>query len=295
MRKGKRKLVPEIISIDGDTSASENVVVSLSACKRTGEQEAEDLRRSFALTRTLTPFFPRGQRSKRRANIKYAISKQKKLDSGAFGCHFEKLWGSFSEDKRTSFTYLDCLWFYLYRRQPYKAKVLTWIKKKHIFSKKYVLVPIICWHHWSLLIFCHFGESLQSKTRTPCMLLLDSLQMGNPRQVEPDIRKFVLDIYKAEGRPENEDFIHRIPLLVPKVPQQTNNEECGRFVLYFSKLFVEGAPEDFRVEDYPYFMNENWFTPKGLESFCEKLGTLNGLPLKAWRTSGRLGILKKKT
>jgi hypothetical protein len=27
----------------------------------------------------------------------------------------------------------------------------------------------------------------------------------------------VLDIYKAEGRPENEDFIYRIPLLVPKV------------------------------------------------------------------------------
>jgi hypothetical protein len=143
------------------------------------------------------------------------------------------LWGSFSEDKRTSFTYLDCLWFNLYRGQPHKAKVLTWIKKKHIFLKKYVLVPIICWlvlsinltakhyfsckcmgflfcclvslayrldwiflkchcfrGHWSLLIFCHFGESLQSKTRTPCMLLLDSLEMGNPRRVEPDIRKY---------------------------------------------------------------------------------------------------------
>lgn len=44
--------------------------------------------------------------------------------------------------------------------------------------------------HWSLLIFCHFGESLQSKTRRPCMLLLDSLEMGNPRRVEPDIRKY---------------------------------------------------------------------------------------------------------
>lgn len=268
MRRGKRKrkLGPEIISIDSDTPTSENVVVSLSACKRTREQEAEDLRRSFALTRGLAPI-PRGQRSKRRA-----ISKQKKVDSGAFGCHFENLWGGFSEDKRTSFTYLDCLWFQLYRKQPYKAKVLTWIKKKHIFSKKYVLVPIICWSHWSLLIFCHFGESLQSKTRRPCMLLLDSLEMGNPRRVEPDIRKFVLDIYTAEGRPENKDFIYRIPLLVPKVPQQTNDEECGRFVLYFSKLFVEGAPEDFRIEDFPYFMNENWFTPEGLESFCEKLG-----------------------
>ncbi|XP_059441704.1 probable ubiquitin-like-specific protease 2A [Corylus avellana] len=195
-----------------------------------------------------------------------------------------KLWGSFSEDKRTSFTYLDCLWFHLYRRQPYKAKVLTWIKNKHIFSKKYVLVPIICWDHWSLLIFCHFGESLQSKTRTPCMLLLDSLLMANPRWVEPDIRKFVLDIYKAEGRPENEDFIYRIPLLVPKVPQQTGNQECGSFVLYFSKLFVEGTPEDFRVEDYPYFVSFSWLS-------CLLLQALHTINMT---TSGNLQSFRPK-
>ena len=45
--------------------------------------------------------------------------------------------------------------------------------------------------HWSLLIFCHFGESTKSETRTPCMLLLDSLEKANPRQLEPDIRKYV--------------------------------------------------------------------------------------------------------
>ncbi|KAG7951983.1 hypothetical protein I3843_12G035000 [Carya illinoinensis] len=131
-------------------------------------------------------------------------------------------------------------------------KVLTWIKRKHIFSKKYVFVPIICWSHWSLLIFCHFGESLQSKTRTPCMLLLDSLEMGNPR--------FVLDIYEAEGMPENRASVHRIPLLVPKVtikvPQQRNGEECGQFVLYFMTLFMKGALEGFSIEDYPYFMKK---------------------------------------
>jgi hypothetical protein len=29
--------------------------------------------------------------------------------------------------------------------------------------------------------------------------------------------RFVLDIYEAEGRPEDKDLIYRIPLLVPKV------------------------------------------------------------------------------
>ena len=45
--------------------------------------------------------------------------------------------------------------------------------------------------HWSLLIFCHSGESTKSETRTPCMLLLDSLEKANPRRLEPDIRKYV--------------------------------------------------------------------------------------------------------
>ena len=36
---------------------------------------------------------------------------------------------SFSEDKKTSFTYLDCLWFKLHRKSAYETKVLTWIQK----------------------------------------------------------------------------------------------------------------------------------------------------------------------
>ncbi|KAH9776652.1 ULP PROTEASE domain-containing protein [Citrus sinensis] len=155
--------------------------------------------------------------------------KKNKLDSGKFEHLLDNLWRSFSEDKKAGFTYLDSLWFDLYRKPSSKAKVLTWIKRKHIFSKKYVLVPIVCW--------------------------------------------FVMDIYKAEDRPETKELISRIPLLVPKVPQQRNGEECGNFVLYFINLFVEGAPENFNLEDYPYFMEKNWFTAEDLDCFCERLNS----------------------
>ncbi|KAH9720696.1 ULP PROTEASE domain-containing protein [Citrus sinensis] len=84
---------------------------------------------------------------------------------------------------------------------------------------------------------------------------------------------FVMDIYKAEERPETKELISRIPLLVPKVPQQRNGEECGNFVLYFINLFVEGAPENFNLEDYPYFMEKNWFTAEDLDCFCERLNS----------------------
>ncbi|PON45620.1 Ulp1 protease family, C-terminal catalytic domain containing protein [Parasponia andersonii] len=123
--------------------------------------------------------------------------------------------------------------------------------------------------HWSLLILCNFDESLESETRTPCMLLLDSLESTDPKRLERDIRRFVTGIYKAEGRPETEQNIREIPLLIPQVPQQRNDWECGNFVLYFIKLFMDGAPENFSMEDYPYFMERNWFTPEDLDSFCE--------------------------
>lgn len=195
-----------------------------------------------------------------------------KLDSRAFEYCFQKLWRSSPEEKKVQFTYLDCLWFSLYLKAAHRRKVLKWIKDKQIFSKKYVFVPIVCWSHWSLLIFCHFDESLESKTRKPCMLLLDSLQEANPRRFEPEIRKFVLDIFKEDGKCKNLNVICKIPLMVPKVPQQKNGDECGKFVLYFIHLFMEAAPANFRIKDYPYFMKENWFTAEGVCQFYKTFG-----------------------
>ncbi|CAI0446316.1 unnamed protein product [Linum tenue] len=125
--------------------------------------------------------------------------------------------------------------------------------------------------HWSLLILCNLGESLESENGKPCMLLLDSLENAGPGRIEPDLRKFLLDIYRSEGRAVNKKLIHQIPLLIPKVPQQRDDVECGKFVLYFIHLFVRDAPESFSLGDYPYFMNRTWFTPDCLQQFFEEL------------------------
>ncbi|XP_022737803.1 probable ubiquitin-like-specific protease 2B isoform X2 [Durio zibethinus] len=218
---------------------------------------------------TFSGGFSRSKRSQRR--VRTGNSRQQgMLNSDLFSHCFENIWKSFSDNRRASFAYLDCLWFSLYMDESYKEKVLVWIRRKHIFSKKYVFVPIVhC--HWNLLIFCNFGELLQSETRTTCMLLLDSLRMAGPRQLEPTIRKFVLDIYEAEKRPEKKEVISKIPLLVPKVPQQTNGEACGSLVLYFMSLFMESAPENFSISGgYPYFMKEDWFAPEDFNCFCKR-------------------------
>ncbi|KAL3828671.1 hypothetical protein ACJIZ3_017473 [Penstemon smallii] len=198
-----------------------------------------------------------------------------KLDSATFLHYFMHVWSAFPEEKLKSVTYFDPLWFNLYANEKDRAMVLKWVKEKGVFSKKYVLVPIVLWSHWSLLICCNLGESLQSKTTTPCLLLLDSLRAIGPKRLEPLIRRLLLDLYTIEGRLENKQQLQQLkktPLLIPPVPQQRKGEECGYYVLYYISLFLESAPENFNLsEGYPYFMKKDWFTDEGVESFYKTL------------------------
>lgn len=185
------------------------------------------------------------------------------------------LWDAFPEEKVKTATYFDPWWFYMYANQNRSANVVSWIKEKGIFSKKYVFVPIVMWSHWSLLIFCHLGRSLHSKTDAPCMLLLDSSHGTGPTRLESFIRRLLIDIYESEERPESKQQLSKMPLLIPKVPQQKKGDECGFYVLHYIHLFMERAPERFSIsEGYPYFMEKDWFTNEEVESFIKTLDTL---------------------
>lgn len=266
LRRSTRRFKPNIPDTNHQKGSE---ILKPQHCRKRKRKQKED---ETTEPEVVLPSFGR-QRLKGRLRSKNEVTyQQERLDTNTFQCYFENLWRSLPDERTNSFAYLDCLWFNLYSKPHSKAKVLTWIKKKQVFSKKYVIVPIVRWDHWSLLIFCHMGESLQSKSPTPCMLLLDSLRNTNPMRLEPGIRKFVLDLYKTEERPENRKQIYGIPLMIPKVPQQRNGVECGNFVLYFIKLFIDGAPEIFSIsEGYPYFMKNNWFTYESLDGFCERL------------------------
>ncbi|KAK4419681.1 hypothetical protein Salat_2381000 [Sesamum alatum] len=214
----------------------------------------------------------RGQVRRGRNGSNTRTDERGKLDSATFLHYFMHIWSAFPEEKVKSVAYFDPLWFDLYANENNRVMVLNWIKEKGIFSKKYVLVPIVMWSHWSLLIFCHLGESRHSKTATPCMLLLDSLHAIGPTRLEPLIRRLLFDIHDREEKLESKEQLRKMPLLIPKVPQQRKGEECGFYVLYYINLFLESAPENFDVsEGYPYFMKKDWFTAEGVESFYQRL------------------------
>ncbi|MQM01930.1 hypothetical protein Taro_034692 [Colocasia esculenta] len=295
MGSGKRK------QIDSEPKKKCTVCTCKECTRKTKGMDSKQQKRQGSLKEdTMESFnvhcFPEHPREKKLRGTKERCKnseKQKKLDTNSFELFLKYMWSKLSDVKRKTCTYLDCLWFSSYMNEPSYSKVIMWIKKKQIFSRKYVFVPITGWRHWSLLILCHFGESFLSKTKRPCLLLLDSLGNINSMHLEPDIRRYVLhihvcfcdhefgsevvslhrfvfDIYKSEGC-EDEESISKIPLLVPKVPQQRDGESCGIFVLYFIHLFSQDAPEAFNQEGYPYFLTKNWFSYEDIEKFYKEV------------------------
>ncbi|MQL68023.1 hypothetical protein Taro_000315 [Colocasia esculenta] len=233
----------EIVQVESVFDSSQCLASKEGTRERKGMDSKQQKKRGSSKEDTMQSFYdsylPRYTRAKKLRGIKERCrnsEEQKKVDTNAFESFLEYLWSKLSDVKRKTCTYLDCLWFSLYMKGP-SSKVLTWIKKKQIFSRKYVFVPIICWRHWSLLILCHFGESFLSKAKRPCMLLLDSLGNINPMRLEPDIRRFVFDIYKSEGC-EEEESISKIPLLVPKLTENwfgwEDMENFHKEVLHFA-------------------------------------------------------------
>ncbi|WZY77802.1 hypothetical protein YC2023_024186 [Brassica napus] len=57
-----------------------------------------------------------------------------------------------------------------------------------------------------------------------------------------------------------ETFLHSINNVDIEVPQQKNDFDCGVFVLFFIKRFIEVAPQRLKKKDLGMF-NKNWFRP----------------------------------
>eukprot|EP00252_Welwitschia_mirabilis_P011029 TRINITY_DN247_c0_g2_i6.p1 TRINITY_DN247_c0_g2~~TRINITY_DN247_c0_g2_i6.p1 ORF type:complete len:136 (-),score=17.75 TRINITY_DN247_c0_g2_i6:309-716(-) len=78
--------------------------------------------------------------------------------------------------------------------------------------------------------------------------------------------RFLTDLYKEEGKKDVEKIVPNIPLFIPEVPQQSNGNDCGIFLLHFIDMFLQSASElDISDGNYPCFLAENWFESSDIE------------------------------
>ncbi|CAO2827510.1 unnamed protein product [Amaranthus hypochondriacus] len=92
--------------------------------------------------------------------------------------------------------------------------------------------------------------------------------------IEPNLQRFVYDMFQAHNRAETKDVICRIPLLAPEVPQQENDVDCARVVLCFIKQFLDHAPDDSNKSSLMSTLTKftpDAFSPEYLAKFCDNL------------------------
>ncbi|KAI0523169.1 hypothetical protein KFK09_005561 [Dendrobium nobile] len=146
-------------------------------------------------------------------------------------------------------------------------KLRRWWKGVNIFSKAYILLPIHGSSHWSLVIICNPGKEDNSGT---LILHLDSLGLHSSQQISRIVSDFLKEEWNYMSQNPTADFPFRghiwqhVPLRIDKkkvmVPQQKNEYDCGIFVLYFIKRFLEEAPQRLRKPDLSMF-HAKWFKP----------------------------------
>ncbi|XP_024527147.1 ubiquitin-like-specific protease 1D [Selaginella moellendorffii] len=138
------------------------------------------------------------------------------------------------------------------------SKLRKWTKGIDIFSKSYLFLPINDRLHWSLAIVCF---SLSDGGLTPYIFHLDSLDNGHSsRELFKYIQKY-LELEHAQMETAIEIKWRETVKKRVEVPRQENEYDCGLFLLYYIKRFVETAPLPCKLTDTTSLFGKRWFKP----------------------------------
>lgn len=147
--------------------------------------------------------------------------------------------------------------------------VKSWTKDIDIFKRKYIFVPICDSYHWSLIIIINLhsledliengSDSMDAGTR-PKIIYMDSLDPERGSEFGSKIIHYLSEEYHYR-KAKDEDTVselgpHRyrkvskiVKILKPRVPVQSNEYDCGLYLLQCLKLFVSDPYFQRRVID----------------------------------------------
>ncbi|KAH9415721.1 uncharacterized protein LOC142646254 [Dermatophagoides pteronyssinus] len=145
----------------------------------------------------------------------------------------------------------------------YHKVLKKWTKDIDIFSKDFLLIPLVINGHWFLIILCYIGNvisnannstnsSLMMITRQqndvaakrPTLIVMDSLDCKNNRsQILSCIVRYLRLELKEKHLIETSKFEFNFKNISAVVPQQQNSYDCGLFVLEYIERFLKD-PED---------------------------------------------------
>ncbi|KAL5200064.1 hypothetical protein ABZP36_021267 [Zizania latifolia] len=163
----------------------------------------------------------------------------------------------------------------------YFLKMRRWWKGVDIFQKAYLIFPVHADTHWSLVIICMPTKEDKSG---PIILHLDSLKFHNSKFILNIAERFLKEEWSYLKETGSLEYFHlhesvwrNLPRNIWKksieVPQQGNDYDCGLFVLYYMKRFIEEAPERLHKKDISKF-GKRWFQPEEASALRKELRAL---------------------
>ncbi|EOA38930.1 hypothetical protein CARUB_v10011329mg [Capsella rubella] len=152
-------------------------------------------------------------------------------------------------------------------KDAFFVRFRRWWKGLDLFRKSYIFIPIHEDLHWSLVIICipdHEDESGLT------IIHLDSLGLHPRNLIFNNVKRFL----REEWNYLNQDASMDLPISAKvwtdlpnmineaevQVPQQKNDFDCGLFVLFFIKRFIEEAPQRLKLKDLG-MIHKKWFKP----------------------------------
>ena len=132
-------------------------------------------------------------------------------------------------------------------------KLKKWFSHFDIFEKDYLIVPICQDDHWFAIVVCHpnqvldFDEGSPSPDQSsepkgkerPGIIVMDSLNLKNKR-VTREVREFLDYEWRAKLVKNIKDFsYHNLEQYHPNLIKQTNDYDCGIFMLAYFRSFVK--------------------------------------------------------
>uniref|UniRef100_A0A0E0LBR1 Ubiquitin-like protease family profile domain-containing protein n=1 Tax=Oryza punctata TaxID=4537 RepID=A0A0E0LBR1_ORYPU len=251
MRLRSRKVVEEVVLLDGDTCISDSAEKTSSAW---------DTPNSIELSC---------------ADIK-CLEPESLLSSPILNFYIMYLMGQMPSTSRLGGKYHIFNTYFFSKLEALTSKVdndayflnlRRWWKGVDIFKKAYIIIPVHADAHWSLVIICMPAKEDQSG---PTILHLDSLKFHSSRFIFSTVERFLKEEWNYLNKTGSLEDCHlhesvwkNLPRKIRKkavtVPQQDNEYDCGVFVLYYMRRFIEEAPERLNNKDLSNMFGEGWF------------------------------------
>lgn len=171
-------------------------------------------------------------------------------------------------DKCKEMEYLD---------DPYHITGKKWTKDVDIFSKDFLLIPLVKDSHWFLIIICYIGNiiseesdtvhSYEKRRKKPTIIFMDSLTNCFSRDdICDNIFTYLTMELKEKRGLEIQSDKFKFNVISPKVPQQNNYYDCGLFVLEYIERFMKSPEEIYNKIVENSLALEKWFNLKTLQS-----------------------------